>query len=308
MVDRIGDGILEYGTKAGYFENSNDPHQFVGNVVKFFLENRYISNITVNQTGDTLEIGMQNWRFLPIMRKLRERNSYLLTCPVCMANNSITKAVGGISERLSENLTPDGDFSMKVKMLPGTRHVQASVISAHPADFTKTKLNGQLNETVGLPAFETVAYGLAYGFEYLGAQAQLLLDNVGKGMLEFMREETNINFSHDLGNSLETLSTFMSGGGLANAIHPRTSGSAMEVDFETYRYIPVLKKLMEEGRLLVSCPFTLAARALIQERGLATGEMKWQISTEDAKLTIPIIDAKNKTFDEEAMGNLMDQA
>ena len=110
MIDRMGDEIIEYGVDSGYFEKSNDPHQFVNNVVKFFVENGYMDNVTVNQSGDTLEIGMSNWRFLPLMRKLRDRNLYLLTCPVCVANNTIIKSAGGISERVSENVTADGFF------------------------------------------------------------------------------------------------------------------------------------------------------------------------------------------------------
>jgi hypothetical protein len=196
---------------------------------------------------------------------------------------------------------------MKVKIVPGTRHVQQSVISPHPADFRNTKLNHQPNDSVGLPAFECVAYGLAYGFDYLGAQGQLLLDNVGRGMLEFLREETSIELPALVENSLKALSTFMTDGGLARSIQVQVSKSSVNVDFEDYRYLPVLRKLLDGGRRLVACPFTLAARALIRREGKVAGEMKWQTSTSDANLSIPTMDDDNLKFDEEKTSSLMDQ-
>jgi len=306
MLDRIGEGIIEYGLSEGYFEKANDPHQFVGNVVKFFIQNGYMSNVTVSQSDDTLDIAMWNWRFLPLMQKLRNRNSYLLTCPVCIANNAITKSVGGVSERISENVTPDGTYSMKVKIVPGTTNTQSTVVFAHPADLTKNKIKSQLNETVGLPAFETVAYGLACGFEYLGAQAQLILDNIGTEMLEFMREESNLELPDDIEGSLETLSTFMASKGLADNISVKHSPNRVDVVFTNYHYLPVLKRSLTKGRSLVSCPFTLTARAAIRNKGLRVGDMKWQIGTNDARLALTTLDADHQQFDESAVSKIMD--
>ena len=196
---------------------------------------------------------------------------------------------------------------MKVKIVPGTRHVQQSVISPHPADFRNAKLTHQSNDSVGLHAFECIAYGLAYGFDYLGAQGQLLLDKVGQGMLEFLREETNMELPALVENSLKTLSTFMTDGGLARSIRVQVSKSGVDVDFENYRYLPVLRKLLDGGRRLVSCPFTLAARALLRREGFAAGEMKWQMSTVDANLKILAITASELNFDEEKTSSLMNQ-
>jgi hypothetical protein len=305
MLDRIGDGIIEYGLGEGYFEKANDPHQFVGNVVKFFLQNGYMSDISVSQSGDTLDISMWNWRFLPLMRKLRIRNSYLLTCPVCMANNAITKSAGGVSERISENVTPNGIYTMKVKIVPGTTNTESTVIPLHPADLTQTKINDQLNESVGLHAFETVAYGLACGFDYLGAQAQLILDNIGTGMLEFMREESNLKLPADVEGSLETLCTFMASRGLADTIRVQFSQTKVDVDFRNYHYLPVLKRLLERGRNLVSCPFTLTARAVIRDKGLRVGDMRWQVGTNDAQLTMTTLDADKQQFDENTVSRMM---
>jgi len=308
MLDRMGDGIVEYGLSQGYFERSSDPHQFVSNTVKFFIENGYASNIRVDQSGDTLDILMLNWRYLPLLEKLRNHNSYLLACPICVAYNALRKSAGVIGERISENVTSDGVYTLRMRVVPGATNTENTVIPRKPADFTGTKLPSQLNESVGLPVFEAVAYGLACGFEYLGAQAQLILDNVGRGMLEFMREESNMQLPDDLEGSLHTLSTFVASGGLADAIRVQLSPSQVNVDFKNYHYLPVLKKLLKEGRNLPSCPFTLAARAVIRNKGLAVEDMEWQVSAENAQLRMTTVNLVDQQFDENKVSSIMDQA
>jgi hypothetical protein len=136
----------------------------------------------------------------------------------------------------------------------------------------------------------------------------MLLDNVGTGMIEFMHEESNLTFPSELANALSVLSTFMSKGGLADAIDVQTSKSGVKVDFENSRYLPVLKRLLREERRLVSCPFTLAARSLIKMSGSAVGEMNWQIQGQNARLTMATVDVKEHEFDEEAVGQMMNGA
>jgi len=308
MLDKVGDGMIQYGLSEGYFEKSNDPLQFVTNVGKFFVQNGYMSNASVKPDGNTIDVQFWDYRYLPLMRRLRGRNSCLITCPVCMASNSITKSVGALTERISENVTQDGTWTMKMKIVPGTEHTERSVVSSKPADLYSVPLRANLEETIGTQAFQSIAYGLAYGFEFLGAQAQLLLDNVGSGMIEFMQEESKLRFPSQLEDALNVLSTFMSSGGLADTIHVQISNDAVGVNFENSRYLPVLARLLQEGRRLVSCPFTLAARSLIKARGLGVGDMNWKIAGEDASLTMVTADLNQQEFDEESVGNMMDRA
>lgn len=307
MLDRIGEGIIQYGVSERYFEKSNDPHQFVGNVVKFFVENGYLTDVSVKQDGSTLEIGMGNWKFLPLMRKLRNSNSYLLTCPVCMANNAITKSAGGVSERMWETLAPDGRFTMKVRIVPGKQHVERSVIPALPANLKAANFGDALNQTLGARAFESIAYGLAYGFEFLGAQAQLLLDNIGPGMIQFMQDESNLTFPSELEDALNVLAKFMSKGGLANTIDVEVSKLGITVTFENSRYLPVLRRLLREEKELVSCPFILPARSLIKRQGLEVRGMKWQIADSNVRLDMRTIDSRQDEFNEEVVSKAMDQ-
>ena len=306
MLDRVGDGIVQYGLSEGYFEKSNDPAQFVTNVANFFVRNGYMSNASLKQDGNTLDIRMWDYRFLPLLRKLRDRNSYLITCPVCTASNAITKSIGAVSEKISENVAPDGSWTIKVKIVPGTENTERSVIAAKPADLQSVRSGADLNETIGSQAFESIAYGLAYGFEFLGAQAQLLLDNSGPGMIEFMEEESKLTFPTELEGALNVLSTFMSNGGLADAIHVQVSKGMVGVDFENSCYLPVLKRLLQEERNLVSCPFTLAARSVIKMRGMGVGDMNWQIEGRRIRLAMNTLGVNEREFDEEGVSKTMD--
>ena len=308
MLDKVGDGIVHYGLGEGYFEKSEDPEQFITNVSEFFVRNGYMSKASLKHDGDLLEVQFGGYRFLPLIRKLRDRKSYMISCPICTASNSITKSVGGLSERISENVAQDGTWTLKLRIVPRTDHTETTVLARAPADLRDVQLNVNLNETVGTQAFQSITYGLAYGFEFLGAQAQLLLDNVGAGMIEFMQEECNLTFPNQLEGALGVLSTFMSSGGLADTIRTRVSKGRVGVEFENSRYLPVLTRLMQEERKLVSCPFTLAARGVIKKRGLGVEEMSWNIKGENASLTMATVDLDEQEFDEESVGKLMDQA
>jgi hypothetical protein len=307
MLDKVGDGIIQYGLSEDYFEKSNDVLEFVINVAKFFVQNGYMSNASLKQDGDMLEVQFGDYRFLPSLRKLRDHSSYMFACPVCTASNSITKSVGGLSERISENVAQDGTWTLKLKIAPGTEHTEKTVFATKPADLQSVRLSANLNKTIGTQAFQSIAYGLAYGFEFLGAQAQLLLDNVGSGMIEFMQEESELTFPSQLEDALNLLSTFMSDGGLAEMIHVQVSKGVVRVNFKNSRYAPVLTRLLQEGRELVSCPFTLAARSLIKARGLGVGDMSWKIDGENVSLIMTTTDLNEQEFDEERVGNMMDR-
>ena len=87
----------------------------------------------------------------------------------------------------------------------------------------------------------------------------------------------------------------------------QVSKGVVGVHFENWRYLPVLTRLLQEGRKLISCPFTLAARSLIKLRGLGVGDMGWKIEGENAKLMMTTVDLNAQRFDEESVGNMMDR-
>ena len=185
--------------------------------------------------------------------------------------------------------------------------MKSSVVPAKPADLSVVHFGDKLNQTVGAHAFECVAYGLAYGFEFLGAQAQVLLDNIGPRMIQFMQEESKLTLPRELEAALTALATFMSKGGLADAIDVDVSKSGITVNFENSRYLPVLSRLLQEEKTLVSCPFTLPARSLIKRGGLEVREMNWQITGRNVRLGMRTVGSEQDEFDEDAVSKVMDQ-
>lgn len=309
MLDRVGDGIIQYGVSNGYFQKSDNPNQFVGNIVKFFVQNGYMTDVQVDEKGATADIVMQGWKYLPIMKKLRNRNSYLLTCPLCLANDVVRKSAGVLGERISESLEADGSFKLKVKMAPGTENTENTVIPLKAADLTKTELESKVSDSIGLPVFEAFSYGLAYAFNYLGAQAQLLLDNAGVGIIDFLREEYAVPIPDELSRGAETLASFFSKNQLAEEIKPLISSSEVTVTFKNYRYVPVLRRLQAESINLVACPFTLALRSLLRQSNFAAGDIRWNLIHErDASLSMPLSSIYEQEFDEDKIGGLMDRA
>ncbi len=145
--------------------------------------------------------------------------------------------------------------------------------------------------------------------DYLGAQAQLLLDNVGRGIIEFLHEENQLTLPPEPAKALPVLASFYCSQALADKIEVNLSGSGVTVGFGSYRYAPVLKRIIEERLSLVSCPFTLAARTLLRTSGFATGKMGWNLhNSRDATLTMPLAIIATQEFDEEKTALLMDAA
>jgi hypothetical protein len=307
MFDRIGQGILDYCTKTGLLEKSSDPNQMAAATCNFFVENGYIGGFKFGQEGELTTIRFDDWRYLGLMRKLRSEENYLLACPLCIAADSFFRSNGVFPQIEFEELTPDGAFLRKFKLIPAT--VDSSpeaLIPPKRGDLSSVKYDGTLK--VGLPVFEAIEYGLAHGFDFLGAQAQLLLDNVGRGILDFLRDECQVNLTRNLEKDLESISSFFRSGRLADDVQVTLSSSEARTVFRNYRYEPVLRMLLDEGLRLVSCPFTLAARALLRNAGWAVGEMKWTVAGDrGCTLTMPLLKVFDQQFDEETIGAMMDK-
>jgi hypothetical protein len=304
MVDKVGDGIIEYCFKEGYLQPSNDPHQTVFNLVKFFQENGYVRGVDFAQDSEAATITMHGWRFLGLMKKLRNRNNYLITCPVCLANDSLMRANGLVPLRLSERITVDGDYSVRTKNVPMGSPTAPALV---PADLSVIKEDLDSPATIGLPIFQTVEYGLACAFEYLGAQAQLLLDNVGNGVIEYLQDSFQTELTGEPKKSLQTLASFYSARGLADKINVVLTSSEVTIGFENYRYARVLKYLLDEGHMFTSCPFTLAARSILRKAGWTTVGMRWiGLDAGHATLTMALRKVADQEFDEAKIAEMME--
>src|SRR5271157_2046806 len=92
MLDRIGNGIIDCGVRLNYLEPSKDPQQFISGLVNFFKKNGYVNDIEFAPDGETFVIKMHGWRFIGLMKKLRNQDCYLLTCPLCLARGAFERA------------------------------------------------------------------------------------------------------------------------------------------------------------------------------------------------------------------------
>ncbi len=309
MLDKIGEGILEYCFKEGYIERSNDPMQLAGRIEEFFVKNGYFNGIEHKQEGDVSVFKVRSWPFLGVIRKLRDESCYLLSCPMCMALNTVMKSNGVMRQIISEEILPDGSYEARMKIVPLASLQTPAGGMPKLANLSSIKTQLGSEARVRAPAFEALAFGLARGFDYLGAQAQLLLDNVGSGIIEFLHDEKQLTLPAEPSKSLPALAGFYSSQALADKIKVNMSGSEVTVGFENYQYAPVLKRIIEERLPLVSCPFTLAARTLLRSAGMATGTMSWNLQgSRDATLTMPITRIDEQEFNEEKIALLMDAA
>jgi hypothetical protein len=307
MLDRIGEGIVDYCTTKGYLDESATLEDLSDSLNAFFEENGYF-RVDITETGDTVAYAFRNYRYLKLEKKLQQKGNELLACPWCIADDAITRRKGGPAQTpglvyVSREPLPDG-FVRRYKVAAN----QKAHIESEKRRYKAAEKIGQVPpEMVGLPAFEAVEYGLARGFEYLGAQAQLFLDDSADGIIEFLREEFQLSSSQKPKQTLDTLASFYSSRGLADKIDVSLSPSTLDIKFTNYRYASVLKELLDEGTSLISCPFTLATRSILRDDGLAIGDAKWKIENDrNVVLKSQLAKIEGQEFDEDHVARMMD--
>ena len=303
MLDKVGEGILDYSTKKGFIKRVDDPQQFAFGIVAFFKNNGYVADLDFTQDSEIITITMRGWDYLPLLSRLRNQNCFLLSCPLCLANNSFRRQISVGWKAINERVTEDGDYTVQFKVVPPSARAN---VPPEPYNMNAVKADSNRGKRIGLPVFEATEYGLALAFDYLGAQAQLLLDSVGSGAVEFLESELHLQLPKNHRKSLQELSSFYTQGGLADKIDVDLSDSKMKVAFTNYRYAPVLERLLDEGYRLTSCPFTLAARAVLRNAGFAATNMEWKVLNDrNAEMKMDLRIA-GQEFDEDKIGRIME--
>jgi len=301
MLDKAGEGIVEYLVSKGFVEKSDDFQKMTFGVVNFFQQNGYIGQMDVVPKGEGLTITMSNWRFLPLMKNLRSRGCYLLSCPMCLANDAVLRSSAIGWNRIHEEIT-GGVYSIEVRAVPVE---QSTVVPSTLADM-RSIVDLEGSERIGISAFEAVEYGLMRGFDYLGTQAELFLDAIGKGILEFLTEQTGYPHPDELERAIVSLANFFTKNNLADRIEVQYSQTEVKVDFENYRYAPVLRQALNEGLRTVSCPFLLTLKTILRRRGRTVAGSEWRFTNgRDASLLMRLRERTDE-FDEEKTKALMD--
>jgi hypothetical protein len=302
MLDNVGGGIVEYLVKKGLLQDSKDPMQMTLEIGNIFRENGYVGQVSFTPKGEEFSITMQNWSYLPLMKNLRSKGSQLLACPMCIANNWVLRSNELGLKRVSEEIDGEGIYFEQVQLVPKG---QATANAPTLADLTAIPEMSS-DTRVGSSVFEAVEYGLIHGFEYLGAQAELFLDAIGRGILEFVRDEVGLQHPDDLRDATKALASFFTKNGLADRIDVQLSPADVRVEFENYRSAPVLKQALSEGLRSVSCPFLLALKALLRGDGRIVEESKWDFRNERNASLVMRLRGVTDEFDEEKISALMD--
>ena len=306
LLYKVGDGILDYCIKAGYIQPSGDMRQTVGLITKFFIENGYASGFDFKDDGGQATLTFRGWRYLGLMKKLYGEQCQLLACPLCIAGLAVFRANGLDLQGISESILTDGTVVRSERLTPLTNPDQVVLVPSS-TDMSNVKASWTPADRMGLPAFEAVEYGLAQGFDYLGAQAQQLLDNAGAGIIKFLQDEFRISFPDDPSKTIDNLASFFTANELADQITSQMSPSDVGILFKKYRYASVLRRLLDEGFTLVSCPFTLAVRASLRQRGLSIGGAQWKfVGGQDVSLSMSLHRVADQQFDEENVASLME--
>jgi hypothetical protein len=306
MLDKIGEGMLDYFVKEGYIKDRSNLDNVHEGLKKFFGKSGYVGAFGYEHEADVATFTFRGWEYLGLMGKLRSEGCTLYSCPVCLPGMSALRSNSIVMEPISEYFSSDGAFVRKYKCVSANPNAApSSMMPPNAPDLGMIKPNH--GRKVSLGTFEAVEYGLARGFAYLGAQGQLLLDHIGRGVIEFLRDEFQANLAMEHAKSIEELSALYAFQGLADKIEPHVSGSEIRVKFQNYRYASVLERLLKEDVQLVSCPFTLATRAILRDAGFAVGKADWTIDAgRDVQLTMSLMKLADKSFDEDRVASLMD--
>ena len=117
------------------------------------------------------------------------------------------------------------------------------------------------NQKVSWTLYEAVLYGMTKALDdQMGAQAQLLLERIGTGMLEYLVGVGAIEKSDDPVTFVQRVADYYVGAGYTRSFHGGVVGTPPNVwvsRYESAPYFPnVVRRLRNEGSALLSCPMS----------------------------------------------------
>jgi hypothetical protein len=192
--------------------------------------------------------------FARSLRKLLIRNGYGPRIPLQ------SKAVprGPSSPNLVEVLTP------RDRRLNGGASLRSNVSRG--------------KEKVDWVLYEMVLYGMTKALDdQLGVQAQLILDRIGTGMLDYLLKLGAIERSDDQKILIQNVTDYFVKAGYANSFQFGLEGAPPDTFVSRYEsaryYTTVFRRIRKEGSALLSCPLCLVGRSIWAAQGWRFGDI-----------------------------------
>ena len=192
--------------------------------------------------------------FARSLRRLLVKNGYAPRIP--LKSESVPEAPS--SPNLLEILTPT-DRSLKGGAFPKS-----------------TVSRGK--EKVDWVLYETVLYGMTKALDdQLGVQAQLILDRIGTGMLDYLLELGAIERSDDPKILIQNVIDYFVKAGYAKSFRFELEGSPPDTFVSRYEsaryYTTVFRRIQKEGSALLSCPLCLIGHSVWATQGWRFGDI-----------------------------------
>lgn len=133
-------------------------------------------------------------------------------------------------------------------------------------------------ERVDWVLYEMVLYGMTKALDdQLGAQAQIILDSIGAGMLDYLIEVGAVEGSEDPQVLLQNLIDYFVEAGYAKSLKFEVEGTPPDTFVSRYEsaryYTTVYRRIQKEGSALLSCPLCLAGHSVWATQGWRFGDV-----------------------------------
>jgi hypothetical protein len=125
--------------------------------------------------------------------------------------------------------------------------------------------------------YEMVLYGMTKALDdQLGVQAQLILDRIGTGMLDYLLELGAIERSDDYSVLLQNVIDYFVKAGYAKSFRFELEGAPPDTFVSRYEsaryYTTVFRRIRKEGSALLSCPLCLVGHSIWANQGWKFGD------------------------------------
>ena len=136
----------------------------------------------------------------------------------------------------------------------------------------------RVKEKVDWVLYETVLYGMTKALdEELGVQAQLILDRIGTGMLDYLLGVGAIQPSDDMNVLVSNVTDYFVKAGYAKSFQFELEGAPPDTFVSRYEsapyYTTVFRRIQKEGSALLSCPLCLVGHSIWANGGWKFGDI-----------------------------------